>query len=67
MSLKYNDLLARPLLAGLSWRSWRFIRDVAACSLARPWWNCVTGRFNLPKTLLISFTVTVMFWTPTMT
>lgn len=64
MSLKFNDLLG-----GQYWLAYlAFIAFFGMLMLfiGKSMVEFRQGRFNLPKTLLISFTVTVMFWTPTM-
>ncbi len=64
MSLKFNDLLGGHYwLAYLAFAAFFVMLVLFVGKTAVEWRD---GRFNLPKTLLIGFTVTVMFWTPTM-
>jgi hypothetical protein len=64
MSLKFNDLLGGQYwLAYLAFAAF-FV--LLALFLGKTAMEYRCGRFNLPKTLLIGFTVAVMFWTPTM-
>ena len=64
MSLKFNDLLGGQYwLAYLAFAAF-FV--LLAMFIGKTVVEYRSRRFNLPKTLLIGLTVTVMFWTPTM-
>jgi hypothetical protein len=64
MSLKFNDLLGGQYwLAYLAFVAFFLMLILFVGKTAVEFRD---GRFNLPKTLLIGLTVTVMFWTPTM-
>jgi hypothetical protein len=64
MSLKFNDLFGGHYwLAYLAFAGF-FI--MLALFIGKTVIEFRDGRFNMPKTLLIGLTVTVMFWTPTM-
>jgi len=64
MSLKFNDILGGRYWAAYAAFAVFFI--MLALFIGKTVVELRDGRFNLPKTVLISFTVTVMFWTPTM-
>jgi hypothetical protein len=64
MSLKFNDLLGGQYW--LAYVAFAAFFGMLLLFIGKTVLEYRDGRFNLPKTLLISFTVTVMFWTPTM-
>jgi hypothetical protein len=64
MSLKFNDLLGGYFW--LAYLAFAAFFGMLLLFIGKTVVEYRNGRFNLPKTLLISFTVGVMFWTPTM-
>lgn len=64
MSLKFNDLLGGQYW--LAYLSFIVFFGMLLLFVGKSVLEFRADRFNLPKTLLIGFTVTVMFWTPTM-
>ena len=64
MSLKFNDLLGGQ--HWLAYAAFAVFFLMLGLFIGKTVIEFRDGRFNLPKTLLISLTVTVMFWTPTM-
>jgi hypothetical protein len=64
MSLKFNDILGGHYW--LAYLAFAAFFGMLLLFIGKTAVEVRDGRFNLPKTLLISLTVTVMFWTPTM-
>jgi len=64
LSLKFNDLLGGQYW--LAYLAFIVFFGMLLLFIGKTVVEFRDGRFNLPKTVLIGFTVNVMFWTPTM-
>jgi len=62
VALKYNEILAGWWW--LAYLTFAVFFVVLAAFIGKTILEIRAGQFNLPKTLLIGFTVTLMFWTP---
>lgn len=64
LSLKFNDLFGGQFWA--AYLAFAVFAILLVLFAGKSVLEARQGRFNLPKTLLVSLTVTVMFWTPTL-